>query len=116
MDLSKSTEKSHHVQITAAETLGIGSRGRYYDTAGALRDMVPNHWFQLVSLTAMEPSVSFDADAVRYEQVKVLDATHDRGGLARDQADSGCLEGAARARRTRVEANRNRAISRSCIG
>jgi glucose-6-phosphate 1-dehydrogenase len=63
-----------HVQITAAETLGVGLRGDYYDTAGALRDMVPNHLFQLTSLTAMEPPVSFDADEVRDEQAKVLNA------------------------------------------
>jgi glucose-6-phosphate 1-dehydrogenase len=61
-----------HVQITAAESVGVEERGRYYDTAGALRDMVPNHLFQLVSLTAMEPPASFGADAVRDEQAKVL--------------------------------------------
>ena len=60
------------VQITAAERDGLGSRGGYYDTAGALRDMVPNHLFQLVSLMGMEPPVSFDADAVRDEQAKLL--------------------------------------------
>ena len=63
-----------HVQITAAETLGVGTRGTYYDRVGALRDMVPNHLFQLVSLTAMEPPISFLADAVRNEQAKVVDA------------------------------------------
>ncbi|MDH3529031.1 MAG: glucose-6-phosphate dehydrogenase, partial [Acidobacteriota bacterium] len=63
-----------HVQITVAEDLGVGSRGGYYDKAGALRDMVPNHIFQLVTLTAMEPPVSFEADAVRNEQAKILRA------------------------------------------
>lgn len=63
-----------HVQITAAETVGVERRGAYYDTAGALRDMVPNHLFQLLSLTTMEPPVSFEADAVRDEQTKVLRA------------------------------------------
>ncbi len=63
-----------HVQITAAETLGVEMRGSYYETSGTLRDMVPNHLFQLVSLTAMEPPVSFAADAVRDEQTKVLSA------------------------------------------
>jgi glucose-6-phosphate 1-dehydrogenase len=63
-----------HVQITAGETVGVELRGGYYDTAGALRDMVPNHLFQLVSLTAMEPPVSFAADKVRDEQAKVLHA------------------------------------------
>ncbi len=63
-----------HVQITAAETVGVEQRGGYYETSGALRDMVPNHLFQLVSLTAMEPPISFGADAVRDEQAKVLHA------------------------------------------
>ena len=63
-----------HVQITAAETVGVEQRGGYYETSGALRDMVPNHLFQLVSLTAMEPPISFDANAVRNEQAKVLHA------------------------------------------
>lgn len=63
-----------HVQITVAEKLGVESRGGYYDTAGALRDMIPNHIFQLVTLTAMEPPVSFEADAVRNEQAKILHA------------------------------------------
>jgi glucose-6-phosphate 1-dehydrogenase len=61
-----------HVQITASETVGVEKRGGYYETSGALRDMVPNHLFQLVSLTAMEPPISFDADAVRDEQAKIL--------------------------------------------
>ena len=61
-----------HVQITVAEKLGVEERGGYYDTAGALRDMIPNHIFQLMTLIAMEPPVSFEADAVRDEQFKVL--------------------------------------------
>jgi len=63
-----------HVQITVAEKLGVEQRGGYYDTAGALRDMIPNHIFQLITLTAMEPPVSFEADAVRDEQSKILHA------------------------------------------
>ena len=63
-----------HVQITASETVGVERRGGYYETAGALRDMVPNHLFQLISLTAMEPPISFQADAVRDEQAKALHA------------------------------------------
>jgi glucose-6-phosphate 1-dehydrogenase len=63
-----------HVQITVAETLGVEKRGGYYDHAGALRDMVPNHIFQLVTLTSMEPPISFHADAVRDEQSKILRA------------------------------------------
>ncbi|MBM3801503.1 MAG: glucose-6-phosphate dehydrogenase [Acidimicrobiia bacterium] len=63
-----------HVQVTVAEDIGVEQRGGYYDTAGALRDMVPNHIFQLISLTAMEPPISFEADAVRDEQAKILRA------------------------------------------
>ncbi len=63
-----------HVQITVAETLGVEQRGRYYDGTGALRDMVPNHIAQLLTLTAMEPPISFEADAVRDEQTKILRA------------------------------------------
>ena len=63
-----------HVQISVAETVGVEQRGSYYDQAGALRDMVPNHIMQLISLTAMEPPVSFQADAVRDEQAKILHA------------------------------------------
>jgi glucose-6-phosphate 1-dehydrogenase len=63
-----------HVQITVAEQDGIGSRGGYYDEAGALRDMVQNHLFMLLALTAMEPPISFEADAVRDERLKVLQA------------------------------------------
>lgn len=62
------------VQITAAETVGVEHRGGYYETSGALRDMVPNHLFQLLSLTAMEPPISFDADAVRDKQAEILHA------------------------------------------
>jgi glucose-6-phosphate 1-dehydrogenase len=63
-----------HVQITNAETVGVEQRGGYFDKAGTLRDMVPNHMMQLISLTAMEPPVSFQADAVRDEQAKILHA------------------------------------------
>ena len=61
-----------HIQITNAETVGVERRGAYFDNAGTLRDMVPNHVMQLLSLTAMESPVSFQADAVRNEQAKVL--------------------------------------------
>jgi glucose-6-phosphate 1-dehydrogenase len=63
-----------HVQITNAETVGVERRGAYFDSAGTLRDMVPNHIMQLLSLTAMESPISFQADAVRNEQAKVLHA------------------------------------------
>src|ERR1700753_2836632 len=57
-----------HVQITAAETVGVERRANFYEVTGALRDMVPNHVFQLLSLTAMESPNSFAADAVRTEK------------------------------------------------
>jgi glucose-6-phosphate 1-dehydrogenase len=63
-----------HVQISVVETVGVEKRGGYYDGAGALRDMVPNHIMQLITLTAMEPPVSFEANAVRDEQAKILHA------------------------------------------
>ena len=63
-----------HVQITVAEALTVGRRGNYYDASGALRDMVPNHLFQLLSLVAMEPPARFAADAVRAGKAELLDA------------------------------------------
>lgn len=63
-----------HVQITVAESIGVGSRGPYYDTAGALRDMMQNHLLQLLCLVAMEPPDSMDPDSVRDEKLKVLRA------------------------------------------
>jgi len=63
-----------HVQMTVAEDEGIGSRGAYYDKAGALRDIVQNHMFQLLTLVAMEPPISFRSEDVRDEKVKVLHA------------------------------------------
>ncbi|MFK7899859.1 MAG: glucose-6-phosphate dehydrogenase, partial [Cyclobacteriaceae bacterium] len=62
----------HHVEITSAEDMGVGSRGGYYDGSGALRDMVQNHLLQLVALTAMEPPVQATADAIRTEKLKVF--------------------------------------------
>jgi len=62
------------VQITVSEDLGVGSRGGYYDTSGALRDMIQNHTMQLLSLTAMEPPVSLDPESIRDEKVKLLKA------------------------------------------
>ncbi len=61
-----------YVEITAAETLGIGGRAGYYEEAGALRDMVANHLLQLLALTAMEPPIAFDADSVREEKVQLF--------------------------------------------
>ncbi|HKG64916.1 MAG TPA: glucose-6-phosphate dehydrogenase [Solirubrobacteraceae bacterium] len=63
-----------HIQITAAEDIGIGTRAGYYDSSGALRDLVQNHMLQLLTLVCMEPPSSFEADKVRDEKVKVLEA------------------------------------------
>lgn len=63
-----------HIQITAAENLGVENRGGYYDQAGVLRDMIQNHLFQIFTLVAMEPPVSLEADAVRDEKTKVMHA------------------------------------------
>src|SRR6202795_4170726 len=63
-----------HIQITVDEKLGVGHRGSFYDATGALRDMVPNHLFQLLSLVAMEPPAKFDAHSVRSEKAEVLAA------------------------------------------
>lgn len=64
----------HHVEVTAAETVSVGTRGKFYDATGALRDMVPNHLFQLVSLVGMEPPTDLSADAIRTEKAKVIEA------------------------------------------
>jgi glucose-6-phosphate 1-dehydrogenase len=63
-----------HIQITAAETVGVERRGKFYEKTGALRDMVPNHVFQLLAMTAMEPPTSFDADAVRAKKTELIEA------------------------------------------
>ncbi len=63
-----------HIQITAAETVGVERRGKFYETTGALRDMVPNHLFQLLAMTAMEPPTSFEANAVRTKKAEVIEA------------------------------------------
>jgi glucose-6-phosphate 1-dehydrogenase len=64
----------NHVQITVAETVGVEQRGGYYDSSGTLRDMVQNHLFQLLAVTTMEPPSSFQAEPVRDERLKVLEA------------------------------------------
>ncbi|MFD3189249.1 glucose-6-phosphate dehydrogenase [Sedimentitalea sp. HM32M-2] len=63
-----------HIQVTVAETVGVGGRGEYYDRAGAMRDMMQNHLMQLLCLIAMEPPAKFDPDAVRDEKLKVIRA------------------------------------------
>ncbi len=76
-----------HVQITAAETVDVADRGRFYEQTGALRDMVPNHLFQLLSTAAMEPPNSFDAAEVDAERAKVIEAIR-REGPGQAGADS----------------------------
>ena len=67
-------DRIDHVQITVSETVGVEKRGRFYEGTGALRDMVPNHLFQLVAMMAMEAPNSFDANAVRWEKEKAIEA------------------------------------------
>jgi glucose-6-phosphate 1-dehydrogenase len=81
-----------HVQITVAETLGIEGRAAFYEQAGATRDILQNHLLQLVALTAMEPPIDFDADAVRNEKAKALRATSVEG-VVRGQYGRGYVEG-----------------------
>ncbi len=86
-----------NVQITVAESIGIGNRGSYYEKAGVIRDIVQNHLLQLLALTAMEPPAEFSADAVRNEKVKVLKALRvdtSRGdGTVRGQYGPGKIDG-----------------------
>ncbi|HEV2212274.1 MAG TPA: glucose-6-phosphate dehydrogenase [Gammaproteobacteria bacterium] len=101
------TSHIEQVRITVAETLGVGSRGPYYDATGALRDMVQNHLLQLLCMIAMEPPSSLDPDAIRDEKLKVLRALKPidfgnagrltvrgqyRGGLTADGMARGYLE------------------------
>src|SRR3954453_8640412 len=67
-------DRIDHVQITVSETVGVEKRGSFYERTGALRDMVPNHVFQLVAMTAMEAPNSFSADAIRSEKAKGIEA------------------------------------------
>jgi len=84
-----------HVQITVAESLGIGSRAGFYEQAGAIRDIFQNHLLQLVALTAMEPPIDFTAESVRNEKVKVLRAIRTPGPehVVRGQYGRGYIEG-----------------------
>ena len=81
-----------HVQITAAEDLGIGTRAGYYDQSGAIRDIIQNHVMQLVALTAMEPPATFDADSIRDEKEKALKSIRCVGS-ARGQYTAGDVDG-----------------------
>ena len=98
-----------HIQITVAETVGVGGRGEYYDKSGAMRDMVQNHLMQLLCLIAMEPPSKFDPDAVRDEKLKVIRALDSvephhivRGQYEADDTDPGYRE-AVGDPRTRTE-------------
>lgn len=88
-----------HVQITVAETMGIGSRGGYFDRSGAIRDMIQNHLMQLVALTAMEPPVAFEPEAVRDQKsnvlrsIRPLDPNNVGDWVVRAQYDRGVSEG-----------------------
>jgi glucose-6-phosphate 1-dehydrogenase len=90
-----------HVQITVAETVSVENRGKLYDHTGALRDMVPNHLFQLLALTAMEPPSRFMADAVRAEKLKAIEAIHP---LVQDKVFADVVRGQYSAGRVNGEA------------
>jgi glucose-6-phosphate 1-dehydrogenase len=90
-------EHIDHIQITVAEKVGVEHRAAFYEKTGALRDMVPNHLFQLLSMTAMEPPNNFAAEAVRTEKTKVLEAAHllgdPRSAAVRGQYTYGQIDG-----------------------
>jgi glucose-6-phosphate 1-dehydrogenase len=92
-------ESIANIQITIAETLGVGTRGDFYDHTGALRDMIQNHALQLLTMVAMEPPSSNDADAIRDEKLKVLrslkpyDAESVRRDVVRGQYRAGSVDG-----------------------
>ncbi len=92
-------DRIDHVQITVAETIGVERRGRFYEKTGALRDMVPNHVLQLVSVMAMEAPNAFSADSVRAEKAKVVEAVrvcrNDKNccSAVRGQYGAGTIEG-----------------------
>jgi glucose-6-phosphate 1-dehydrogenase len=87
-------DRIDHVQITVAESIGVGTRGKFYEATGALRDMVPNHLFQLVAMTAMEPPVSFDAEDIRAKKAEIFKAVHPLtlADAVRGQYDAGTVD------------------------
>jgi len=91
----------HHVEITAAESLGVGSRGGYYDHSGALRDMLQNHLLQLLGLVAMEPPTLINSDAIRNEVLKVFQSLRPITG---DQVSDQVIRGQYMASHVRGEA------------
>ncbi len=84
-----------HVEITVAESIGVGARAGFYEQTGAVRDIFQNHLLQLIALTAMEPPIDFTADSVRNEKVKVLRSLHTPGpkSVVRGQYGPGWIEG-----------------------
>jgi glucose-6-phosphate 1-dehydrogenase len=88
-------DRIDHVQITVAESIGIEGRGNFYEKTGALRDMVPNHLFQLVAMTAMEPPVSFDAEDIRAKKAEMFRAIQPLtlSDVVRGQYDAGAVQG-----------------------
>jgi glucose-6-phosphate 1-dehydrogenase len=88
-------DRIDHVQITVAESIGIEGRGNFYEKTGALRDMLPNHLFQLVAMTAMEPPISFDAEDIRAKKAEMFKAVHplSLGDVVRGQYDAGTVGG-----------------------
>ncbi|MEA3502374.1 MAG: glucose-6-phosphate dehydrogenase, partial [Actinomycetota bacterium] len=90
-------DRVESIEITVAEDLGVGTRAGYYESAGALRDMVQNHLTQVLALVAMEPPISFDADQIRTEKVKVIEAIAPirRENIVFGQYGSGEIDGVA---------------------
>ncbi|HEY5083604.1 MAG TPA: glucose-6-phosphate dehydrogenase, partial [Rhizomicrobium sp.] len=88
-------DRIDHIQITVAESIGVETRGNFYEKTGALRDMVPNHLFQLVAMTAMEPPVSFDAEDIRAKKAELFKAMHTLTltDVVRGQYDAGMVQG-----------------------
>ena len=86
-------DRIDHIQITVAESIGIEGRGNFYEKTGALRDMVPNHLFQLVAMTAMEPPVSFNAEDIRAKKAEMFKAVRPLtlGDVVRGQYDAGMV-------------------------
>jgi glucose-6-phosphate 1-dehydrogenase len=99
-------DRIDHVQITVAESIGVETRGKFYEATGALRDMVPNHLFQLVAMTAMEPPVSFDAEDIRAKKAEMFKAIHPLtlSDVVRGQYDAGIV-GDEKAKAYRAEEN-----------
>lgn len=90
-------DRIDHVQITVAETVGVERRGKFYESTGALRDMVPNHVFQLLAMTAMEAPAAFDADSIRAKKAEVFTSMHQLSpdDAVRGQYAAGTINGAA---------------------